>query len=100
MVWRCVAADTSTLTRKGRIRNLAERLGWKFSRVKHIGYQEAGHVHEAEVKQLRRHAAALELQDSINRIVMLRDRLQVIDPDFHHATIALLDAALREMERK
>lgn len=90
---------------KAAIRRASRRLGFSPSRTKDLWYSNARRIDAEEMDALRRAARQRREEDNaradaclaIERLVALRAALAAADENFHRATIAALDDALRGM---
>jgi hypothetical protein len=85
---------------KSLITSAAKAAGWKFTRTKDVWYRDARRIEAHEMDRLRSVAAKLEVERTINRLLVLREGLAKTDPDFHRETIDALERALRGMGRE
>lgn len=82
---------------KAAIARATTRLGFAFNRTRDIWYGHARRIDAEEMDRLRECAERNEARIAVNNLLVLRGRLTEADEDFHRATIAALDDALRAM---
>jgi hypothetical protein len=85
---------------KSLITSAAKAAGWTVTRAKDVWYGDARRIEAHEMDRLRSVAAKLEVDRTVNRLLVLRDGLAKTDPDFHRQTIDALERALRGMGRE
>lgn len=84
---------------KSAIGRASRRLGFSFSRTKDIWYAHARRIHADEIDRLRDHAGRREAALAIENLLVMRNRLAAIDPEFHRDTIDALERALNSVGR-
>ena len=82
---------------KSSIVRAARRLGFGFTRTKHLWYGDAKRIDAAEMDRLREEAGRVEARLLCTNLLVMRERLSKTDSRFHEHAITALDDALRAL---